>query len=118
MISRIYLLFSIILHCQNELKYHCLAIIIFDTYLKSEGVVVIRVSKVSIVEEPHVSDISDLVVFSAEELGKVLCWFEDISQPDQSWEIWASSLQELASQLNLISFLLVLSLYIVKVINI
>ena len=70
----------------------------------------IRVSEVSVVEEPHVTNISDLVVLPLEELLEVLCWFQEISKPDQGWQIIASSLEELASQLYLVVVLLVCGL--------
>ena len=71
---------------------------------------VIRVSEVSVVEEPHITDIRNLIVFPLEELLKVLCWFKEISKPDQSWQIIGFSLEELASQLYLIVLLLVCGL--------
>lgn len=38
----------------------------------------IRVTHVSVVEHPDVSDIQDLVVRSDEELSEILSWLKDI----------------------------------------
>ena len=47
-------------------------------YLEGEGLVVVRVTKVSVVEEPHVPHIEDLVVGAVEELLEVLCGLEQV----------------------------------------
>jgi hypothetical protein len=41
-------------------------------YLKSEGVMVVGVSKVSVVQEPDIADIEDLVIWASEEMMEVL----------------------------------------------
>ena len=82
-----------------------------DTYLKAEGIVMVWVTKISVVEEPDIADVEDLVVWAIKELGKILGWLKEISQPDHGWKITVSSLKELTSQLNLVVFLLVGSSY-------
>ena len=72
---------------------------------------VIRVSKVSVVEEPDVADIEDLVVGASEEFSEVLTWLEEVSKPDHGWQVTVSSLEELASELHLVSLLLESCLY-------
>ena len=72
---------------------------------------VIRVSEVSVVEEPDVADIEDLVVWASEEFSEVLTGLEEISEPDHGGQVTVSSLEELPSQLNLVSLLLVCRLY-------
>lgn len=71
----------------------------------------VGVSEVSVVEEPHVSDVEHLVVGASEELGEVLAGLQKISQPDHRRQVTVSSLQEVASQLHLFSLLLVGCLY-------
>jgi hypothetical protein len=73
--------------------------------------VVIRVSKVSVVEEPDVADIEDFVVGASEEFSEVLTWLEEVGKPDHGWQVTVSSLEELASELHLVSLLLECRLY-------
>jgi hypothetical protein len=73
--------------------------------------VVVRVTKVSVVKEPDVADVEDLVVWAGEELSKVLGGLEEISQPDHGRKIAASSLEEVTSQLHLVGVLLMGGLY-------
>ena len=71
----------------------------------------VRVTKVSVVKEPDVADVEDLVVWAGEELSKVLGGLEEISQPDHGRKIAASSLEEVTSQLHLVGVLLMSGLY-------
>lgn len=71
----------------------------------------VRVTKVSVVKEPDVADVEDLVVWAGEELSKVLGGLEEISQPDHGRKIAASSLEEVTSQLHLVGVLLMGGLY-------
>lgn len=48
------------------------------TYLKREGLVVIRITEVTIIQEPDVANIEDLVVGAIEERLKVLCGLQEI----------------------------------------
>ena len=75
---------------------------------------VVRVSEVAVVEKPDIAHIEDLVIGASEEFGEVLAWLEKVREPDQGREITLSALEELASQLDLISLLLVGCLYIVS----
>lgn len=68
---------------------------------------VVGVTEVTVVEEPHIANIKNLVVWAIEEALEVLSWLQEIGEPDQSGQISASSLNESTSQLNLISLLLV-----------
>ena len=72
---------------------------------------VIGVAEVSVVEEPHVTDVEDLVVRASEELSEVLTGLEQISQPYHGRQVTVSSLEEMTSQLHLVSILLVGCLY-------
>jgi hypothetical protein len=38
--------------------------------------VVVRVSKVTVVEEPDIANVQDLIVCTSEELGEVLAWLK------------------------------------------
>ncbi len=67
---------------------------------------VVGVTKVTVVEKPHITNIEDLVVWAIEEALEVLDWLQEIGEPDQSRKISASSLNESTSKLNLISLLL------------
>lgn len=67
----------------------------------------VGVTKVTVVEEPHIANIKNLIVWAIEEALEVLNWLQEIGEPDQSGKISTSSLNESTSQLDLISFLLV-----------
>ena len=56
-------------------------------YLKGEGVVMVRVTEVPVVEQPHVPHFPDLVVLSVEELVEVLAGLHQVRQPNQGWEV-------------------------------
>ena len=71
---------------------------------------VVRVSEVAVVEKPNVADVEDLVVGAIEELGEVLARLEEVREPDQRGEVGSTALEELATQLHLVGFLLVGSL--------
>ena len=66
----------------------------------------IRVTEVTVVEEPHIAYIEYFVVRAIEETIEILCRLQEVREPNQSWEIRTSPLQESSSQLNLVSFLL------------
>ena len=72
---------------------------------------VIGVAEVSVVEEPNVTDVEDLVVRASKELSEVLTGLEQISQPYHSRQVTVSSLEEMTSQPHLVSILLVGCLY-------
>ena len=72
----------------------------------------IGVSKVSVINEPNISDIENLVVSLGEESFKVLRLFNQITEPNHGWKICLSSLQEFSSQLDFIVILSMESLYI------
>jgi hypothetical protein len=74
----------------------------------------IGISKVSVVEEPHVSVVHDLVVLTSEELCEVLCGLEQVREPNHCGEVLLVALEELASQLYLTSILLMSGLYTEK----
>jgi hypothetical protein len=50
-----------------------------------ERFVVVRVSHVSVIEEPHISDVKNLVIFFSEELLEVLNRFDKITEPNHCW---------------------------------
>jgi hypothetical protein len=81
------------------------------TYLKSERLMMIRVSHVSVVEEPDVPDVEDLVVRASEELLEVFSRLKQVREPDKCGKVTLSTLNELASQLNLLILLLECCLY-------
>lgn len=70
------------------------------TYLHSEARVVVRVSHVSDVQEPHVPHVEDLGVLLGEEGLKVLSGLDQVAEPDERRQVDLSSLEELASELN------------------
>ena len=47
-------------------------------YFKSEGVVVVGVSEVTVVQEPDVADVEDLIIGASEELVEVLGGLQEI----------------------------------------
>ena len=67
----------------------------------------VRVSKVSGVQEMNIPHISHLVVVSREKLAEVLCGFKEVREPNQVGEIGLFTLNHLPSQLDLVSFLLI-----------
>jgi hypothetical protein len=71
----------------------------------------VGVTEISIVEEPDIADVEDLIVGAVEEFSEVLAGFEEISQPDHRGQVTVSSLQEVTSQLHLLRLLLVGCLY-------
>lgn len=71
----------------------------------------VGVSEISIVEEPDIADVEDLIVGAVEEFSEVLAGFEEISQPDHRGQVTVSSLEEVTSQLHLLRLLLVCCLY-------
>lgn len=72
---------------------------------------VIRSVHVPNVEQPHIPHIQDLVVSFTKEALKVLCWFEQLTKPNHSGQIWLPTLQESTSQLNIASAVSPLRLY-------
>ena len=48
------------------------------SYLKGERVVVIRITEVTVIQEPDVADIEDLVVGAIKERLEVLCGLQEI----------------------------------------
>ena len=72
---------------------------------------VVRVTKVTVVKEPHIAHIENLVVGASEELSEVLAGLEEICEPDHCGQVTVSPLKEVSSQLDLISLLLVGCLY-------
>lgn len=74
----------------------------------------VRVSKVSVVEEPHISDVRNLVIRPRKELVEVLNWLNQVGQPNHCGQIWVSSLDELSSKSNLIIVLLMSCLYSIE----
>ena len=72
----------------------------------------VGVTEVTVIEEPDIANVEDLVVGASEELGKVLAGLEQIRQPDHGWQVSLSSLEEMTSQFHLVSFLLMSGLYL------
>lgn len=64
------------------------------------GVVVIRVSLVTVVKQPNVSHFSDFVVMSIEESFKVLSRLDQLRQPNHGGQIVLLSSQVFTSELN------------------
>lgn len=75
----------------------------------------VGVSEVSIVEEPDIADVEDLIVGAVEEFSEVLAGLEEISQPDHRGQVTISSLEEVTSQLHLLRLLLVGCLYNINI---
>jgi len=66
----------------------------------SEALVMVGVTHVSVVNEPHISNIEDLAIFLLEELLEVFRWLNEVTEPNHGWEIGLLSLQESTSKLN------------------
>lgn len=64
------------------------------------GVVMVRASLVTVVEQPHVSHFSDFVVLSIEEGFEVLCRLDQLGKPDHSRQISLLSGEVFTSELN------------------
>ena len=62
---------------------------------------VVGVAEVPVVEQPHIPQLGDLVVFAGEELGEVLCGLHEVGEPDHGRQVLLLALQELASQAHL-----------------
>ena len=65
-----------------------------------EAGVVVGVTHVSVVKEPDIPDVEDLIAFHGEEFLEVLRWFDQVTEPDHGWQIGPLALQEGASQLH------------------
>ena len=59
--------------------------------LQREGIVMVRVSKVSRVQYPHISDALDFVIRSIEERNEILMRLHYVWEPDQSWQVRLSA---------------------------
>ena len=75
----------------------------------------IRVSEVTVVKKPHISHIEDLVVGAIEEMREVLTWLKQVREPNHGREITLSTLNEVASKLDLVSLLLESSSYFARI---
>jgi NTP pyrophosphatase (non-canonical NTP hydrolase) len=71
----------------------------------------VRVTKISVVEKPDVSDIEDLVLGVIEEFGEVFSWLNEVTEPNHSWKIGPSAWEESTTELNTLGVLLTSSLY-------
>lgn len=74
----------------------------------------VRVTEISAIEKPHISDVEDLIVRSVEELFKVLSRFNQVCKPDEGGQVCLLALQKLTSELHLLSIFLISSLYNMK----
>ena len=99
---------SYIVNKKSKLAKHTDTIL---TYTHFKAIMVIRVAHISVVEKPNVSHVQDLIIWSCEEFFEVLCGFDQITKPDQSWEITSVALKEFTSQSNLIGTALMGGLY-------
>lgn len=61
---------------------------LFNTYVQIKAIMVIRKTSVSVIEQPHVSDISDLVVSSVEEMLKVFSSLSHLWKPNHGGHVW------------------------------
>lgn len=68
---------------------------------------VIGVAEVAVVQEPDVADVEDLVVGAVEEGGEVLARLQQVRQPNHRRQVCLATLQESASELDLVGLLLV-----------
>jgi hypothetical protein len=76
--------------------------------VETEGFMMVRVSEVSVIEQPHISVVQDFIVGLGEEVFEVGSRLAQVSQPDQGGKVLCSSFDELTSQLNLVVIGLVL----------
>ena len=72
-----------------------------STYIHVEARVMVRESHVSDVQEPDVTHVQNLVVSSLEEFLKVFRRLEQLTEPNHGWQVILSSLEESASELDI-----------------
>lgn len=60
----------------------------------------VGVSHVSDVKKPDISVVQNLVVWLVEEVLKVTCWFDQVTEPKHGWEIVLSSFEVGTTKLN------------------
>ena len=83
-----------------------------STYLHCVRWIVIGVTLVSVVQQPHVPVVEDFVICASEELLEVGSRLDQFGQPNHRRQIRSASLQELASQLHCTSICYFCTLYI------
>lgn len=71
----------------------------------------VRVTHVSVVHEPYVSNIENLFALTFKELLKVARGFNKIGEPEHGWEVRVLALEVSSSELDGMSGRLLLGLY-------
>lgn len=78
--------------------------------LHLKAFMMVRVTHVSVVDEPYVSNIEDLFALTFKEFLKVGCGFNKIGEPEHCWEVRVLALEESSSELDGLSRRLFLGL--------
>ena len=92
----------VLIHESHNILAHLLQIV---------RVVMVRLTLVTVVEQPNIALVSDLVALSVEEAREVGSRFEDVSEPDHDWLVNATGGEEGSSQLDVLSVALYLGTY-------
>ena len=71
----------------------------------------VRVTHVSVVDEPYVSNIENLFALTFKERLKVARGFNKIGEPEHGWEVRLLALEESSSEVDGMSRRLLLGLY-------
>ena len=82
----------VLIHESNDISAHIFHII---------GGVVIRTALISVVKEPNIAELLDLVIGVREELLEVFCRLNQLGQPNHSGQVLASSGKESTLELNI-----------------
>lgn len=64
---------------------------VIRAYIHIKRLVVVGTALISVVEEPDVSDIGDFVIWASKEGLEVLGGFNELRQPNHSWQVSLSS---------------------------
>lgn len=72
----------------------------------------VRVTHVPYIQEPNIPHVQYFVIFSTEECFKVLRWLDQITEPNKSWQVMSSTLEEGAPELHSLGRISKLSLCI------
>ena len=65
-----------------------------------EAGVMVGITHVSVIKEPDISHVKDLIALHGEEFLEVLRWFDKVAEPNHGGEVGFLSLQECASELD------------------
>ena len=84
----------LLVHEANDVVAHVLHLV---------AVMVVGLSLVTVVQEPDVPDLANLVAWSAEEWSEVGSWLNQLWKPDHSWQVWSASWDESTSEFDILA---------------